>query len=122
MRVSEVRSDWDPTGAEFRSEPLGVLGELRNGCPVAHAVDGYRGGPFWAITRHDHIVEATLDVNHFQNGGLTRFGAARPPLETDPPAHTSFRRMLQPYFSPLRMQRLEDRVRAICAEDRKSVV
>jgi cytochrome P450 len=116
VRVPEVRSDWDPAGAEFRSEPLAVLGDLRSRCPVAHAARGYRGGPFWAITRHDDIVEATLDVHRFQNGGLTRFGSSRPPLEMDPPAHTSFRRMMQPYFSPSRMRALEHRVRAICAE------
>lgn len=114
--AADFEADWDPSSAGFRANPLAVLGQLRKECPVARAATGYRGGPFWAITSHEHIVEASLDVTRFRNGELVRFGSPRPPLETDPPEHTLFRRLMQPYFSTSRMKALEPRVRGICEE------
>lgn len=113
--MPEILGDWDPVSDEFRADPLAVLGDLRARCPVAHARTGYRDGPFWALTRHQDIVAATLDVDRFRDSGPNRFGSARPPLEMDPPEHAIFRRVLQPYFSAQRMRALEPRVRTICA-------
>src|SRR5579884_850271 len=116
VTTDEPRADWDAASPEFRRDPLSVLARLRDEHPVAYSQHGYRGCSFWALTRHDHIVDATLDVERFRNGELTRFGPPRPPLESDPPQHTLFRRLMQPHFSPSRMRALESRVRAICAE------
>jgi cytochrome P450 len=103
--------DWDPSQswaslqAGDAQDAVTAYAETRERCPVAR-VDGVLGG-FWAVLDHDLIVQSALDVGTFSNV-VPFFRTVRPPLECDPPEHTAYRRMLNPYFSPSALRSLED--------------
>ncbi len=111
--------DWDPmrswetlsTGAA--TDAVSAYSEVRERCPVAR-VDGLLGG-FWAVLDHDLIVQAALDTSTFSNV-VPFFKTIRPPLECDPPEHTAYRRMLNPYFSQAAMRSLEEPLRRSARE------
>ena len=44
------------------------------------------------------------------------FTGRRPPLHLDPPEHTPYRRALNPYFAPAKMEAIEPEVRAIVGD------
>ncbi|MGI5326945.1 cytochrome P450 [Actinomadura nitritigenes] len=71
------------------------------------------GAGFWALTRYDDIARAVRDTATFSSGlGPPRLGPVpSPPIEVDRPEHTAYRRVLQPFFSPEHIRRLEPRVR-----------
>ena len=77
-------------------------------------VDEILGG-FWAVLDHDLLVEATLATGAFSNV-VPFFNTRRPPLECDPPEHTVYRRMLNPYFSREQMAALEEPLRRFAGE------
>jgi cytochrome P450 len=112
-------SDWHPAAAATLADPVGAQADLRARCPVAWSDDW---GGFWALTRYDDIVAAAMDPDVFSsagNVGIPRStsdgAAARPPLETDRPEHTFWRRALAPYFKATIMAGHEPRFRAIVA-------
>jgi cytochrome P450 len=85
----------------------------RASCPVHHS-DQLFGG-FWAILSHDAVVDAALDTATFSNV-VPLLATRRPPLESDPPEHPIFRRLMNPYFSRDRIASMEPIVRGFAAE------
>lgn len=74
-------------------------------------------GGYWTLTRYDEVKRAAMDYENFTTtGGVTipRMPLVVPaiPLELDPPEHTSYRRLLQPFFSPKRVAELEPFIRS----------
>jgi cytochrome P450 len=67
------------------------------------------------VLDHDLLVQATLATGTFSNV-VPFFKTRRPPLECDPPEHTVYRRMLNPYFSRERMAALEEPLRRFAGE------
>jgi cytochrome P450 len=113
-------ADWDPLSPATVSDPFATFSELRDRCPVAHSD---RWGGFWALTRHDDIVAAALETDVFISGKKATIpdsaGAdrpPRPPLESDRPQHTEYRRLLAPYFTPKRAEESREQIRAIAIE------
>jgi cytochrome P450 len=96
---------WQPIVADQVPDASFAYAETRSRYPVAR-VDGILGG-FWAVLRHDLLVEAALDTARFSNL-VPFFNTRRPPLECDPPEHRVYRRLLNPYFSRERMAALEE--------------
>ncbi len=84
--------DWDPWSAEALADPFAAQAQVRQKCPFPFSD---RQGGFRAITRYADIVQATMDTVHFKNGLRPKLGRAMPPLETDPPDHTTYRRLLR---------------------------
>jgi cytochrome P450 len=107
------RADWDPLAPPALDDPLPAMAELRERCPVAWTE---RAGGFWAVMRYEDIRQATRDPETFINGGGPQWGRARPPLEVDRPLHTTFRRLLQPYFHKKHIAALEPQVRGYVVE------
>ncbi|MDB6061343.1 MAG: cytochrome [Verrucomicrobiaceae bacterium] len=76
---------------------------------------GYQ--PAWIPRRLDDIQALYLDTEHFSTKGLSPFPILMGeswdlvPIETDPPQHTMYRTLLNPLFTPRKMQVLEDKVR-----------
>lgn len=119
------------------------------GCPVSHT-DYRVGGPafetyrklgeerdahrfywndstdhgFWMLQRHDDVLEALQMYQKLSNDQPTAFfddlAVEFIPQGVNPPRHTDVRRLLNPYFAPAAVQRLEglarDRVRTMIAE------
>jgi cytochrome P450 len=72
-------------------------------------------GGFWAVLGHDTLVQAALDYGTFSNV-VPFFSTLRPPLECDPPEHTVYRRLLNPYFERDRLEALEAPLRRYAGE------
>lgn len=99
----------------YASDPYPLYAELRREAPVAWNEE--RG--FWAVSRHADVVTAETDARTYcaSRGILVdEIGVEydRPPtiLHTDPPAHTRYRRLVQPGFRPTVTRALEPIVRA----------
>jgi cytochrome P450 len=89
--------------------------DLRDRCPVPH---GEKFGGFWALTRYDDVQKAARDAKTF----TTTQGITIPslhgripmiPAGVDPPEHTKYRRVLQPFFMPVAMPSYEGPLRAV---------
>ena len=106
-------SDWNPWSPEATADPFAAQAELRSRCPVAYTSE--KGG-FWSITKYADVVEAATDVEHFKNGLRPVFALPAPPLESDPPEHTWYRKLLQPFFTPSRMKVIEGQIREFAVE------
>jgi len=98
----DIEDDFDP----LREEDVAAKhAAMRAQCPVAHVRNG--AAHFWALTRYADVTAAARDTAGFVNGKRTRFKGRRPPLESDPPEHTQWRKLLNPCFSPRRIEAFE---------------
>lgn len=88
--------------------------DMRARCPVAHVRSG--AAHFWALTRHEDVTAAARNTATFANGKRQRFAGRRPPLESDPPEHTIWRKLLNPFFTPRHIENFEPVSRAIAIE------
>lgn len=102
-RTSEVRAafaDYEPYGI-VPDDWWDQLRQARRACPVAHSD---RSGGFWLVTRAVDVAAILQAPRKFSSAdGLTiqrhPDSPVQPPLEVDPPVHTDFRRLLNPYFA-----------------------
>ena len=100
--------------ALYAGDPFPLYTRLRNEDPVAwNARMGY-----WAVSRHADVVAVSRDSDLFCSGkGILTFEIGveypTPPtmMHTDPPAHTRYRRLVQPGFAPSVIRALEPAVR-----------
>jgi cholest-4-en-3-one 26-monooxygenase len=99
----------------YTSGPHDLYARLRAEAPVAWNEE--RG--FWAVSTHADVVAAESDPRTFCAGrgilvdeiGLV-YGNPPTMMHTDPPAHTRYRRLVQPGFKPSVTRDLEPVVRA----------
>jgi cytochrome P450 len=73
-----------------------------------------RNGGHWVYTRAEDIAAAWHDPERYSNRGVAMTREEREmklyPGEADPPAHTHYRALLQPFFSQKAVQRLEEKM------------
>ena len=110
--VSEAR-DFNPYVSEFLEREFEIYRTLREHLPVARSEamiepalgGGTPGG--WVLTRYDDGCEVLTDPDGFSS--QSQDYAVRPwiPQAIDPPMHTSYRRILNPMFTPDAMSKLE---------------
>jgi cytochrome P450 len=120
--VSDWRTDFDHTDAEYAARAPEIWEELRSECPMAHSE---RFGGVWLPTRHEDISSIAHDTVNFSSRGVivsvfeptdpAPVGYA-PPITSDPPFHEIARRILLPAFSPKAIRPLEEPTRAFCNE------
>ncbi|MCA1645032.1 MAG: cytochrome P450 [Chloroflexi bacterium] len=110
-------ADWDPLAPKTLEDPLGTHAELRRACPVAWS-DQFGG--FWALFKYDDVMAAARDSETFISSIQVNIPSLqsqpRIPLQSDPPEHTFYRKLLQTYFHYERLPTLEPRIRAVAAE------
>ncbi len=107
---------WAPLDdpAFYAADPFPHYARLRREAPVAwNAARGY-----WAVSRHADVVAVSRDPATFCSGRgiLTmEIGVTYPfpptMMHTDPPAHTRYRKLVQPGFAPSLVRALEPTVR-----------
>mgnify|MGYP001188981553 FL=1 len=79
------------------------------------------GGGYWSITRHKDILDILRDSKRFssekganlEDWDSDQALARRSMLESDPPRHAKYRKIVGPDFSPRAVRRYEDFVREI---------
>jgi cytochrome P450 len=76
--------------------------------------------PFWMITEYDHVVEALQMPDVFGNEVLSALAPKHTldllPNFLNPPEHTTMRKVLNRWFSPAAVRRLEPQVLSRCVE------
>lgn len=115
--MSTTEEGLDPAlemwGPHVADDPHATYRQLLSACPVAHSnmlgtetvyVFDYEDIA-WAM-RHPEIFSSTQNVEIGQEQPLI-------PLQVDPPLHTSYRRLLNPKFTPKRIAEMEPEVRAL---------
>src|SRR6185437_9107659 len=77
---------------------------------------------FWALSRFDDVLAASLDTETFSSAlGITLDAIGQEPpfpimIMMDPPLHDSFRRVVSRAYTPRRIAALEERIRDLSAE------
>lgn len=76
----------------------------------------------WVVSHYDDINRVYSDNDYFSNAGQAEFQALigetfrTIPLAVDPPEHKKYRLFLTPFFSPSRLNRMQDSIRQIVVE------
>src|ERR1700722_20771718 len=109
-----LKRGWEAVESGRADSVDSVYREARSACPVVKVSDG-NGPGFWAVLGHDLVTEVVADTATFSNV-VPLYPTRRPPLESDPPEHTAYRRMLAAHFSPGRTALMEPAVRAFTRE------
>lgn len=111
----QIRCDFDIHDHSQADQIYEIYDDLRERCPVAHSS---QHGGYWLVTGYEQVKEIYRDHDTFSSGhtNIPRIpGQDSPmlPLETDPPEHSVYRKLLTPLFSPPRMRSLEAEIEAI---------
>ncbi|WP_193074440.1 cytochrome P450 [Pseudomonas sp. FME51] len=104
----QLPQDWDPRSETILRDQRTAYDVMRKRCPVAHSE--YGG---WNLFRHADVSRVLLDHETFSNKVSRHISV---PNGMDPPEHTSYRQIIEPYFSAERMAEFEPICREI-AED-----
>ncbi len=116
-RRCEWVDDYDLFSQEFSADPFSRWDVMRQVCPIAHSD---RWGGSWMSASYHDIRMIARDAQRFSSRAVEVAGPIpepggglfAPPLTTDPPAHTSHRNLLQPFFTPRKLAELEPFIRA----------
>lgn len=115
-----VREDYPfIMGAQTSQNPFSTfVPALHQGPDLIYSTNFYPGfQPAWVPRRFETLQALYLDTEHFSSAGFSPFPLVIGeswsvlPVEIDPPAHTKYRALLNPLFTPARMRLLEDQVR-----------
>lgn len=106
-RPDDVQPDWDPTSPEVLQDQSAAYDAMRERCPVA-----YNDRMGWTLFRHADVIRALHDHETFSNAVSQHLNV---PSGMDPPQHTAYRRIIEPYFSGARMSAFEPACRAIAS-------
>jgi cytochrome P450 len=112
----------DHHAPEYASNGVAILKKFRAECPVAYS-ESYGG--MWIVSDYEHVVEVVKDDTTYSSAyeaGTPSDGITIPsggprmrnvPIEMDPPEFFAYRRMLNPWFSPAAVGRLEAKLRQV---------
>lgn len=100
-------SDWDPRDDSVLQDQRRAYDEMREHCPVAHSdfLD-------WSLFRHEDIAHVLAHPKTYSSASRHR----AIPNGMDPPEHTRYRRMLEPFFTMERMALFEPHCRRIAID------
>ena len=102
------RPDWNPYSSAEGEDQIALYDEMRRRCPVAH-----NEALGWSLFRHPDVMRALDDPATFSNAVSAHVSV---PNGMDPPQHTEYRRIIEPYFAIDRMAALEPRCRTIAQD------
>lgn len=83
--------DWDPHSDTVTTDQLAAYDEMRNRCPVAFSERHQ-----WSLFRYDEIMRVLHDHDTFSNAVSQHLSV---PNGMDPPQHTAYRKLIEPFFS-----------------------
>lgn len=100
--------EWDPRSEEVLSDQIAAYDAMRRRCPVGHSE--YLN---WSLFRHEDVMRVLLDHETFSSVVSNHPSV---PNGMDPPQHTAYRRIIEPYFNAAQMRSFEPACRAIAAK------
>lgn len=100
--------DWDPRSQPVLDDQIAAYDVMRQRCPVA-----YSEYLHWSLFRHADLMRVLNDHHGFSNAVS---GHVSVPNGMDPPQHTPYRRIIEPYFDAPRMAAFAPVCRGIAAE------
>lgn len=106
--MTKLPQDWDPASADVLDDQIGTYDELRRRCPVARSE--LMG---WSLFRHGDIARVIADPETFSNDVSNHRSV---PNGMDPPEHTAYRKAIEPYLGPERVQNFEPVCRTLAEE------
>jgi cytochrome P450 len=116
--ASDVR-EWartlHPYSPELQEDPHPYFARLRAECPVAHSD---QSGGFWILSKYEDIRFVLQHHDLFSSTQITVDPMSFTPLgqdiptQIDPPEHTRYRTLMNPWFSPRVVASMEDGMRA----------
>lgn len=99
-----------------------TVAHMRRQAPVRRH-DTPSEGPIWSVLDYAHAVEVLGDAETYGSRGGSLLGTGNPPAGAgrmmalaEAPRHREYRDRAAPFFSARAVRRIEDRVRALCAE------
>lgn len=102
---NEHESNWDPRSEQFSKDQRAAYDKMRTTCPVAHSE--FFG---WSLFNHEDVMRAIQDHETFSNAVSQHLSV---PNGMDPPEHTVYRKIIEPYFSAQRIKEFEPVCRAL---------
>lgn len=96
---SNPAPDWDPRSVTVQRDPLAAYDAMRESQPVAYSE--FLG---WSIFRHADVLHVLHDPATFSSQVSRHLSV---PSGMDPPQHTPFRKLIEPFFSEPRMAAFE---------------
>jgi cytochrome P450 len=107
--------DYDPLSPEVLADPGPFYSPLLEHCPV-HRYGGF-DPPFYSLSRHDDVRDALRDVatysSHYGQGPNMSVPGS---MQSDPPQHTFFRRLVQQAFTSRAVAEMQPRIEALVDE------
>jgi cytochrome P450 len=100
-------ADWDPHAPDVLADQRAAYDAMRARCPVARDATGG-----WTLFRHADVVRVLQDHDGFSNV-VSRHVSV--PNGMDPPAHTVYRALIEPYFDRPLVAAFEPACRKIAA-------
>lgn len=104
----EFTPDWDPNSEEVCRDQRAAYDKMRDHCPVAHS----KSMP-WTLFRYEDITRVINDYETFSSVVSQHLSV---PNGMDPPEHTNYRRLIEPYFAQERIAAFEPVCREIVAD------
>lgn len=114
---AELLATFDPFNAAHEEWKYDAFAYARQYCPVVRT-ETELTGPMWMVTRYADVRAVLEDPETFSSVG----GSPSPtpiglgPLDSDPPLHTGFRKLLNPYLSRKFALTFEPEMRAYARE------
>jgi cytochrome P450 len=110
----DMFNDFDIDDPKFNEHFFDILDDMVARCPV---VRSNVGAGYWMVTRQADVRKIGQDWRTFSSakGYMPNRPADLPylmPEESDPPKHTAWRRVLNPYLSPKAVGQYDERIRA----------
>jgi cytochrome P450 len=98
---------WEPLSETALADQRRTYDRMRAACPVARSPRGV------TLFRHADVVAAANDPRTFSSSASAH---RQVPNSLDPPEHTAFRAVIDPFFTPERLRPLVPRLQA-CARE-----
>ena len=97
--------DWNPRSDEVLSDQIRAYDTMRAQCPVA-----WSDYQHWTLFRHGDVMRVLEDHQTFSSAASSHLSV---PNGMDPPEHTPYRKVIEPYFSQQAMSQFEPACRNI---------
>jgi cytochrome P450 len=102
--------DWNPRADEVLGDQIRAYDAMRAQCPVA-----WSDYQYWSLFRHADVMQVLEDHQTFSSAASNHLSV---PNGMDPPEHTPYRKVIEPYFAEQAMNEFEP----ICRDIARNLV